>query len=32
VVRGEGEAAIAAIYAALLDGSVNPAEGHVLSV
>jgi hypothetical protein len=32
VVHGEGEAAIAATYAALLAGSVNPAEGHVLSV
>lgn len=32
VVRGQGEAAIAAIYAALLAGSVDPAEGHVLSV
>ena len=32
VVRGEGEAAISATYAALLAGSVNPAEGHVLSV
>jgi len=32
VVRGEGEAAIAARYAALLAGTSNPAEGHVLSV
>jgi hypothetical protein len=32
VVRGQGEEAIAKIYAALLAGSVNPAEGHVLSV
>ena len=32
VVRGKGETAIAATYAALLAGSVNPAEGHVLSV
>ena len=32
VVRGEGEAAVAATYAALLAGTVNPAEGHVLSV
>lgn len=32
VVRGQGTAAIEATYAALLSGSVNPAEGHVLSV
>jgi len=32
VVRGHGAAAIEATYAALLGGSVNPAEGHVLSV
>jgi len=32
VVRSEGEAAISATYATLLAGSVNPAEGHVLSV
>ena len=31
VVRGEGEAAVAATYAALLAGTVKPAEGHVLS-
>ena len=31
VVRGEGEAAVATIYAALLAGTVNPAQGHVLS-
>ena len=32
VVRGEGEAAVATTYAALLAGTVNPAQGHVLSV
>jgi hypothetical protein len=32
VVRGHGVAAIESTYAALLGGSVNPAEGHVLSV
>jgi len=32
VVRGTGEAAIASTYAALLAGTVKPAEGHVLSV
>jgi hypothetical protein len=32
VVRGEGEAAIEAVYKALVDGKINPAEGHVLSV
>ncbi len=32
VVRGKGEAAIATTYAALLAGTVNPAQGHVLSV
>ena len=32
VVRGEGEAAVEACYAALLSGHVKPQEGHVLSV
>ncbi len=32
VVRGHGAAAIESVYAALLGGSVNPAEGHVLSI
>jgi len=32
VVRGEGAAAIESTYAALLGGSTNPAEGHMLSV
>jgi hypothetical protein len=32
VVRGQGTAAVEAVYTALLDGSANPAEGHVLSV
>jgi len=32
VVRGEGEAAVEATYAAVLGGSANPAQGHVLSV
>jgi hypothetical protein len=32
VVRGEGKAAVESTYAALLAGTVNPAEGHVLSV
>ncbi|HWI12007.1 MAG TPA: DUF2855 family protein [Burkholderiaceae bacterium] len=32
VVRGHGAAAIESTYAALLGGSANPAEGHVLSV
>lgn len=32
VVHGEGEAAVASVYAALLAGTVNPAEGHMLSV
>ena len=31
VVRGAGEAAIAATYAALLAGTIDPSEGHVLS-
>ena len=31
VVRGSGEAAIAATYAALLAGTIDPSEGHVLS-
>jgi hypothetical protein len=32
VVRGEGEAAVASTYAALLAGRMPAAEGHVLSV
>ena len=32
VVRGEGRAAVEAVYAALLDGRTNPAEGHILRV
>jgi hypothetical protein len=32
VVRGHGEAAIEAVYTALLAGTVNPAEGHVLTL
>ena len=32
VVRGAGPAAIESTYAALLDGGINPAEGHMLSV
>ena len=32
VVRGAGEAAVEAAYAALLAGTVSPAEGHVLSI
>ena len=32
VVRGEGPAAVEAVYAALLGGTVNPAEGHLLRV
>jgi len=32
VVRGHGEAAVEAVYAALLAGTVNPAEGHVLTL
>jgi Protein of unknown function (DUF2855) len=32
VVRGQGSAAVQAVYAALLAGSSSPAEGHVLSV
>ncbi|MES2993920.1 MAG: DUF2855 family protein [Pseudomonadota bacterium] len=30
VVRGDGSAAIEAVYAALLAGRTNPAEGHML--
>jgi len=32
VVRGRGRAAVEATYAALLAGSMNPVEGHVLSL
>lgn len=32
VVNGRGAAAIESTYAALLGGSINPAEGHMLSV
>ncbi len=32
VVRGQGAAAIESTYAALLGGSTNPAEGHMLAV
>ena len=32
VVHGQGEAAVEAVYAALLAGTVNPAEGHVLTL
>jgi hypothetical protein len=32
VVRGRGEAAVEATYTALLDGTMRPQEGHVLSV
>ncbi len=32
VVRGEGSAAIEAVYAGLLAGRTNPAEGHMLKV
>ena len=32
VVRGQGEPAIEACYAALLSGQVKPQEGHILSV
>jgi hypothetical protein len=32
VVRGEGRAAVEAVYTALLDGRTNPAEGHILRV
>ncbi len=32
VVRGAGPAAVESVYAALLGGTTNPAEGHVLSV
>jgi len=32
VVRGRGEAAVESTYATLLAGSINPAEGHVMSV
>lgn len=31
VVRGHGQAAVEAVYAALLDGTVSPQEGHLLS-
>lgn len=32
VVSGRGAAAVESTYAALLGGSINPAEGHLLSV
>ncbi|MEO8058735.1 MAG: DUF2855 family protein [Burkholderiales bacterium] len=32
VVRGQGEAAVEACYAALLGGRVKPQEGHILSL
>ena len=32
VVRGRGAAAVETAYAALLAGTVDPAQGHVLSV
>ncbi len=32
VVRGEGGDAIEAVYAALLAGRTDPAEGHMLKV
>jgi hypothetical protein len=32
VVSGEGRTAIEAVYAALLEGRTNPAEGHMLKV
>ena len=32
VVRGDGKAAVEAVYTALLNGKVDPQEGHVLSV
>jgi hypothetical protein len=32
VVRGRGEAAVEACYAALLGGQVKPQEGHILSL
>ncbi len=32
VVRGDGEAAVEAAYAALLAGRANPAEGQMLKV
>lgn len=32
VVRGEGQAAVQQVYAGLLAGTVNPADGHVLRV
>lgn len=32
VVRGEGREAVQSVYNALLAGTVNPAEGHVLTV
>ena len=30
--RGRGEAAIARVYADMLAGRINPAEGHLLSL
>jgi hypothetical protein len=32
VVRGHGQAAVEAVYAALLDGTVRPQDGHLLSL
>jgi Protein of unknown function (DUF2855) len=32
VVRGQGEAAVESCYATLLEGRVNPREGHILSL
>jgi len=32
VVRGQGRAAVEAVYAALLDGHARPREGHVLTL
>jgi hypothetical protein len=32
VVHGEGSVAVEAVYAALLDGRTNPAEGHMFRV
>jgi hypothetical protein len=32
VVSGQGPAAVDAVYAALLDGSVPAREGHILSL
>ncbi|HRI19270.1 MAG TPA: DUF2855 family protein, partial [Burkholderiaceae bacterium] len=32
VVRGQGPDAVEAVYAALLDGQTDPAQGHVLSL